>query len=71
MFYNDILRKIFNIPSGFTALARRTNFRDMTKTRWRERGLVADWLEMAAVAFIGWRIFGAKFRLVEQPDGGK
>lgn len=40
-------------------------------TRWRERGLVSDWSKMAAIALIGWSILGGKFRLVDQPDGGK
>lgn len=31
----------------------RTNFQDMTMTRWRERGLGADWLKMAANNMIG------------------
>lgn len=31
----------------------RTNFQDMTMTRWRERGLGVHWLKMAANYLIG------------------
>lgn len=43
----------------------------MTTTRWRERGIVAHWLKMAATRMIGRKNLGGKFRLVEAADGAK
>lgn len=52
--YLLISRKILRFADGIHSLhCRRTNFRDMTMTRWRERGLDADWLKMAAICLIG------------------